>query len=62
MHQLPKRIVRVAEPLGDFLLRMPFQKDRPQCLVLTVVWLRRLAKELPATNVIHDQTSVKNVS
>jgi len=61
-NELPQRIVRVPEPIGDFLLRMPFHKDGTQRFVLAVVRLNRLGKELPATNVIHDQTSLKNVS
>jgi hypothetical protein len=61
-NELPQRIVRVAEEIGDFLLRMPFHEDGAQRFVLTVVRLGRLGKELPATNVIHDQVSLKNVS
>jgi hypothetical protein len=61
-YELPQRIVRVAESIGDFLLRMPFHEDGTQRFVLTVVRLGWLRKELPATNVIHDQTSLKNVS
>jgi hypothetical protein len=61
-YELPQRIVRVAEAIGDFLLRMPFHEDGTQRFVLTVVRLGRLNKERPATNVIHDQTSLKNVS
>jgi hypothetical protein len=62
MHQLPQGIVRVAEPIGDFLLQMPFHKDGPQRFVLTVIRLGRMGKELPATAVIHDQASWENVS
>jgi hypothetical protein len=62
MHQLPQGIVRVAEPIGDFLLRMSFHKDGAQRFVLSVIRLGGLGKELPATAVIHDQTSLENVS
>jgi hypothetical protein len=62
VHQLSQRVVRVAEPIRDFLLRTLLHKNGPQCFVLSVIRLGGLRKELPATAVIHDQTSLEKMS
>src|SRR5208282_2672527 len=63
VHELPQRTVLETETIGDFLLRTPFQKYRTQRLIATMIGMRGLGEELPATSVIHDQSSSgKNVS
>jgi len=59
---LSQRTVLEAEPIGDILLGVPFQKDGAQRLVLTVIRLGGLGEELPATGVIHDHSSLEKMS
>src|SRR3990170_4137783 len=62
VHQLSQRTVLEAEAIGNFLLRMPFQKHGPQRLVPAVIRLGGVGEELPATGAIHDQSSLKKMS